>query len=189
MYLPVNRYDQIKREVLFMYEECEVVSYPIDCFEIARKLCYILVPYSTLPDHALRMAMEYSSDGFSTLRLVPETGMYRWFIFYNDYNNYERQRWTILHEIGHIYLDHNDDDGLSYAQKESEANFFAKYSIAPPPLINIAKCEGPWDVAFVFQVSMEASGYLFSYYQKWMQFGPPEYEPFELEMIEMFQAA
>ena len=78
---------------------------------------------------------------------------------------------------------------MSYAQKESEANFFAKYSIAPPPLINIAKCEGPWDVAFVFQVSLEAADYLFVSYQKWMQFGPPEFEPFELEMIEMFQAA
>lgn len=51
-----------------MYEECEVVSYPIDCYEIARKLYYTLVPYSSLTDHQLRLAMEYSSDGFSVLR-------------------------------------------------------------------------------------------------------------------------
>ena len=71
----------------------------------------------------------------------------------------------------------------------SEKIFFAKYSIAPPPLINIAKCECPCDVAVVFDVSGEASMYLYSYYQKWMQYGPREYEPFELQMIEMFQAA
>lgn len=189
MFLHATRYDQIKHEVLFMYEECEVVSYPIDCYEIAQKLCYILVPYSSLTDHQLRLAMEFSSDGFSVLRKMPDTGMYRWFIFYNDFNNKQRQRWTIFHEIGHIYLGHFECDDLSDEEKEAEANFFAKYSIAPPPLVNIAKCECPWDVAVVFDVSGEASMYLYSYYQKWMQYGPREYEPFELQMIEMFQAA
>ena len=48
-----------------MYEECEIVSYPIDCYEIARKLYYILVPYTSLTDHQLRLAMEFSSDGLS----------------------------------------------------------------------------------------------------------------------------
>ena len=105
--------DQIKHEVLFMYEECEVVSYPIDCYEIARKLFYTLVPYSSLTDHQLRLAMEYSSDGFSVLRQMPDTGMYRWFIFYNDFNSNQRQRWTIFHEIGHIYLGHFENDDLS----------------------------------------------------------------------------
>ena len=93
------------------------------------------------------------------------------------------------HEIGHIYLGHFENDDLSYEEKEAEANFFAKYSIAPPPLVNIAKCESPWDVAIIFDVSGEASMYLYSYYQKWMQYGPIEYEPFELQMIELFQAA
>jgi len=99
------------------------VSYPIDCYEIARKLCYILVPYSSLTDHQLRSAMEFSSDGFSVLRKITETGMYRWFIFYNDFNNKQRQRWTIFHEIGHIYLGHFECDDLTEEEMEAEANF------------------------------------------------------------------
>lgn len=189
MYLPTDRYDQIKHEVLFMYEECEVCTYPINCIEIAKRLHYFVIPYSSLPDHALRLAMMYSPDGFSVLRKLPDTGMYRWFIFYNDFNCYERQRWTILHEIGHIYLGHFENEELTYAEKEAEANFFTKYSIAPPPLINEAKCTCPFDVSIIFQVSGQASMYLFTYYKKWMEFGSPEYEPFELELLEMFQAA
>jgi len=32
------RYEEIKQEVLFMFEETETDTLPIDCFEIARKL-------------------------------------------------------------------------------------------------------------------------------------------------------
>lgn len=190
MYLSdVNRYEEIKQEVLFMYEECQVYTYPIDCFEIAKKLCYTLMPYSQLTDHQLRLAMEYSPDGFSLLRKMPDTGMFRWYIFYNDYTCYERQRWTILHEIGHIYLGHLEPDcQLSPVEKEAEANFFAKYSIAPPPLIYFTNCSCPKDVANRFHVSSQASIYLFDYYQKWLEFGPRKYEQFEFTMIVRFLA-
>lgn len=189
MYLSVPRYNEIKHEVLFMFEECEVEALPIDCFEIARKLHYHLVPYSYLPDYALRLAMEFSSDGFSTLYHNPRTGMYEWYIFYNDYNNMARQRWTIFHEIGHIYLGHFEDDVKTYAEKESEANFFAKYSIAPPPLINTARCESPEEVADYFCVSGEAAVYIFTYFLKWKNYGPTEYEPFEIKMLQQFHIA
>ena len=133
MYLPVQRYEQIKHEVVDMYEECEISTFPIDCFDIASKLYYILVPYSKLNDHQLRLAMEYSSEGFSVLRKVPETGMYRYYIFYNDYNSYERQRWTIFHEIGHII---NGDYGITFenehAGQEDAADKYAEDQLIPP---------------------------------------------------------
>lgn len=189
MYLPIPRYNQIKHEVLFMYEECEIKAFPIDCFEIAQKLCYRLNSYSCLSDHALRLAMQYSPDGFSSIYQNPDTGMYESYIFFNDFNCMQRQRWTIFHEIGHIYLGHFEDDLMSYEEKESEANFFAKYSIAPPPLINITNCTSPMDVADSFYVSDEAAVYIFAYYQKWKNCGPLEYEPFEMKMLEQFHVA
>lgn len=78
---------------------------------------------------------------------------------------------------------------MSDAQKESEANFFAKYSIAPPPLINITNCTSPSDVASSFFVSGEASVYIFSYFQKWKYYGETEYEPFEMELLQLFNIA
>lgn len=182
MILSNNRYDQIKKEVVDMYEECGLMEYPINCFHIAERLHYHLVPYSSLSGKQLIAAMQISTDGFHLLVEELHTGMLRWVIFYNDQNCHERQRWTIMHEIGHIILDHTEESELA----ESEANFFAKYSIAPPPLIHAAKCEDYLDIAIAFDISAEAAYYSMKYYQKWLQYGPYDYEPFEIRMLQLF---
>ena len=188
--LTEKRCGEIKHEVLFMFEECEVTTYPIDCFAIARKLYYVLRPYSSLTPKEYMTALATDPDGYSQVELNPVTGMNEYVIYYNDNANEGRMRWTIFHEIGHIYLGHHDNPiDNQIAVEEAEADFFAKYTIAPPPLINIAKCQSATDVAICFNVSGQASAYIFIYYQKWMQFGPREYEPFELELLELFQAA
>lgn len=185
-----ERCDEIKKEVLFLYEECDIHTYPIDCFAIAQKLYYVLRPYSSLsPDEYIK-ALGIDPDGYSRVELNPVTGMNQYVIYYNDNAIIGRMRWTILHEIGHIYLGHHDnpDDSLS-AIEEAEAEFFAKYTIANPPLVNLSKCKRPEDIEIVFETSRTASVYLFDYFQKWLHFGPREYLPFELEIIELFQAA
>lgn len=126
MYLSDSQYENIKENVVDMYEECGLTTYPIDCMEIARRLNYRLVPYSKLKGKKLVTAMNISMDGFHMLVEDKVSGMFMWVIFYNDENSHERQRWTILHEIGHIRLDHTQESELA----EAEANFFAKYSIA-----------------------------------------------------------
>ena len=186
-----KRYDEIKREVLFLYEECEVHTYPIDCFAIAKKLHYVIRPYSTLSIERQFIAYNFDPDGFSRVELNRATGMYEYVIYYNDFNaNPGRQRWTIFHEIGHIYLDHhsNLDNSLSDVE-EAEADFFAKYIIANPPLINISNCCSPEEVETTFKTSHSAAIYLFNYFQKWLYFGPDRYLPFEKKIIELFQAA
>lgn len=188
--LTEKRLNEIKHEVLFMFEECEVATYPIDCFAIAQKLFYVLRPYSSLTPDEYMKALATDPDGYSRVELNLQTGMNEYVIYYNDNANEGRMRWTIFHEIGHIYLGHHDNpDDSQTVIEEAEADFFAKYTIAPPPLVNIAKCQCPMDIEICFNVSGQASTYLFVYYQKWMQFGPREYEPFELEMLELFQAA
>lgn len=172
-----------------MYEECEIVSYPIDCYEIARKLYYILVPYSSLTDHQLRLAMEFSSDGFSILRKMPDTGMYRWFIFYNNFNNKKRQRWTIFHEIGHIYLGHFECNNLSDEEKEQRPIFLPNIALPHRHLLVSLNANVLVTLPVIFDVSDKASIYLYAYYEKWLLYGPIEYEPFELQMMKMFQAA
>ena len=47
----------------------------------------------------------------------------------------------------------------------------------------------PDDVATTFDVSGEASFNIFDYYKKWMEFGPIDYELFEIEMLQLFQVA
>ena len=77
MYLSDDRYEVIKQEVVDMYEDCELTTYPIDCFEIARRLNYKLIPYSRLSGKKLIAAMQISTDGFHVLVEEKATGMFR----------------------------------------------------------------------------------------------------------------
>lgn len=70
-----SRCDEIKKEVLFLYEECEIHTYPIDCFAIAEKLYYVLRPYSSLDPVGYFDALQTDPDGYSTVETDPETGM------------------------------------------------------------------------------------------------------------------
>jgi len=185
-----RRYEEIKQEVLFMFEETETDAFPIDPFEIARKLQYAVIPYSKLPFDEYLEAIDISNEGYSKVMQHPATGMLYYAIFYNDEGHSIRNiRWTIFHEIGHIYLGHHDNSDGNEQLEEDEANFFAKYSIAPPPLINATKCADSIDVYNTFGLSDQASGFVFEYFQKWLNYGPKDYLPYELQMLRLFHLA
>ena len=73
--------------------------------------------------------------------------------------DYGRINNTIMHEIGHIVLDHSEDSELA----EKEVRFFAKYALVPPVLVHKLKLNDPYDIAGVFDVSFEAACYALSY--------------------------
>ena len=181
------RYDEIKREVLYMFEETETDKYPIDCFEIARRLHYILRPYSSLDMDNHLKATETSEEGFSQVEQDPITGMNRYVIYYNDIGHGIRNiRWTIFHEIGHCFLGHHDNPPGKEALEEDEANFFAKYAMCPPPLLHRTQCHCPQDVYDKFEASGKFSEYAYEYFQTWLYRGPREYQPFEIKMLKLF---
>ena len=182
-----ERYEEIKQEVLSMFEETETDTFPIDCFEIARKLCYLVIPYSELNVFSRRAAFSESDESFSRVELNPSTGMYYYAIYYNDAIQCAgRIRWSIFHEIGHIILGHHDNQAGDERKEEDEANFFAKYAMCPPPLLNAAGCRCPEDVLLQFDTSEEFSNYAFAYFVNWRENGPRNYLPYELQMLRQF---
>jgi len=168
-----------------MFEETETHTWPIDCFAIAKELNYIVVPYSLC---SVQDMLAIDEDGFSRVVYNPWTGLYNYVIYYNDAQSNEgRLRWTIFHEIGHIYLGHHDNPDSSLSEiEEAEADFFAKYAIAPPPLINAADCKDMWDVQGIFRTSAQAAEYIYDYYRKWLQYGPQGFLPFEVRLLKQF---
>jgi len=181
--LPDWRYEQIKREVAKVFVNCNIKQIPINGFEIANKLGIILIPYSAFSEEKKKKLIEEDEDGF----VVKRGG--KFYIYYNDDKSYGRINFTILHEIGHVVLNHTQQSDLA----EAEANFFAKYAIAPPVLIekycnhmsNLGKLG--W-IFNNFRVS-ETSGYnSFSYYLKWKRKFEQinEYTDYELMIIEQF---
>ena len=153
-----EEYEFIKGEVCFIFEKYRVKCIPVSGFEIASKMKITLVAYSGLSRKRLEQAKIVSEDGFF---IEIER---REYIFYNDIDrSYERQNWTILHEIGHIVLDH-----IGHSQhEEDEADYFAKYAIAPPILVHKIGADSPEDIYEAFDISFQAACYAYEYYLSW----------------------
>ncbi len=186
-----KRYEEIKADIIDLFEECDVHHYPLNVFDIAKKLHYNVIPYSALPELKRAQCRLLSQDGCSELDINPDTHMYEYNIYYNDSLSIVQSRiyFTILHEIGHIRLGHLDDD-IDKADiiKESEANFYAGYIIAPPPLVGRFSCNSPRDLCRRFKTSDEVAGYAYDRYLKWLTCGR-YYKDYEIHLLELFGVA
>lgn len=139
-----------------------------------------VVPYSAIPENKQWLLLKKSEDGFCVERNPGE-----WFIFYNDTKVYGRINNTIMHEIGHIVLEHSEDSELA----EKEVKFFAKFALAPPVLIHKFKLSEPMEIADVFEISCEAACNAYSYYKKWLRYGGSEYTDYEETILQLFVQA
>ncbi len=167
----------IKGEVTALFEKCDVRCIPINGFELAMQMWINLIPYSSLNDQKRAAAMKLSPDGF-----FMESKDGQELIFYNDSIGYKRANMTILHEIGHCVLDHQSGT----VEEEKEANFFAKYAAAPPPLVHRIKPHSPEEIADVFDLSYEASVNALNYYHKWLRYGSADYTSYEIRLLRLF---
>lgn len=184
MQLPKWRYEEITTIIIDMFKRYDVTTIPIDCYELATKLGIVLKPYSLLSPDILENATSISEDGFCLFNSSSGPFSFgQWYIFFNDAMPPKRVRFTIMHEIGHIVLDHIEPSDLS----ETEANFFAKYALAPPPLVHKVHPEDYLELGDYFDLSNEFAMNSFSYYKKWLKYGGEFYKEKELELIELFR--
>ena len=175
-----ERYEEIKRTVVNIFLKYGVSCVPVNGFELATKMNIKIIPYSAITESKRHLLLKKSEDGFCVEK---EQG--DWYIFYNDEKDYGRINNTIMHEIGHIVLDHSEDSELA----EKEVKFFAKYALAPPVLIHKLKLKNVLDIADAFEISYEAACYAYSYYKKWLQYGGSDYTDYEIVMLELFKEA
>ena len=79
------------------------------------------------------------------------------FIYFNEKNNKQRNRFTICHEIGHVVLNH-----LYKGDKlDKEANMFAARILMPMLLIKELDITTPEELANLCDVSIEAATFRF----------------------------
>ena len=150
--LPYDRREPIERAVVRLYEEYGVRSLPLDPFDLARNMKIDVVAYQNLTNDSsvLKTLEQTSGDGFTLFD--PSRMRYR--ILYNsDYSaaSMTRRRFTIAHEIGHIWLEHSDS-----SRNELEADYFAGYLLAPHPLILRLQLEA-WQLQGLFEISYPAA--------------------------------
>ncbi len=174
------RYEEIKQIVVDMFVKYDISCVPVNSFELATKMGIKIIPYSAIPKNKRFLLLKKSEDGFSVEKDIGE-----WYIYYNDIKDYGRVNNTIMHEIGHIVLDHSEDSELA----EKEVKFFAKYALVPPVLVHKLKLDNPADIADRFEVSNTAACYAYSYYQKWLQYGALDYTDYEIVLLRLFHNA
>ncbi len=171
-----ERYEEIKHYVVELFKKYKISCIPVSGFEIATKMGIKIVLYSSLDERKILAARRFSNDGFSLF--ADET----WTIYLNDIDTgYKRQNNTLLHEIGHIVLDHTEDSELA----DKEANFFAKYALVPPILVYKLKLKTADEIEEIFEVSHEAAGYAWEYYTKWF-FHSGFIKSYEIELAGLF---
>ena len=114
-------FEKAKLLILSIIEDYEI-EYPLDIYDLAKRMGFELVPYSAFEEHR-SLLMKQSEDGFNKYHEDRKI----WSIYYNEKVELkERIKFTIAHEIGHILLQ---------TELEELANFFAGYLLAPVPLI------------------------------------------------------
>lgn len=96
-------------------------------------------------------------DGCTIVKIV--RGQPRYIVLYNtDQRNPRRRAFTLAHEIGHIYLGHQDDR----AENETQANHFASELLMPECLLreyvamNGNKASSP-ELCQIFNISLAAA--------------------------------
>ena len=78
MRLKNETYEYIKQAVADMFVTYDIKGIPINAFEVAIKIGLNIIPYSSLSYEKLRVAYEYSEDGYSI-----EENDGTWNIYYN----------------------------------------------------------------------------------------------------------
>lgn len=150
--------DRIFGYILKVYEECDVIDFPIKCEKILSHYGYRLYTYNEIyrkNPELYNMCVSYSDDAF--LDRNTKT------VAYNNNKPKGRIRFSLMHELGHCMLNHESDT----PHNEQEANCFASNILAPRIAIYYAKCKNAADVKNVFGLSLAASEYAFMDYCSW----------------------
>ncbi|WP_171417964.1 ImmA/IrrE family metallo-endopeptidase [Paenibacillus alvei] len=157
----------MKTVQLFMKRE-EVSEFPIEPLEIIEKNKWGLITYSELAEiHGVTVLdvinTFQSEDGYT---IVDNEG---YTIAYNDTIPIKaRIRFTLMHEIGHIYLNHlrEFDETIlrrstlteaQYKVLEQEVNCFARNVLAPAPIIKKLGLNTEQDLMHYFKISYRAA--------------------------------
>lgn len=161
------RYDySIKRSCEFL-EDYKISLFPIDPFRIIQTEKWGILRYSD-------MAKEFSCNIKDVeISLGSKDGLtiyddYNYTIAYNDTQPKKRVLFTLMHEIGHIYLKHLIDfehtklyrGSLTKSENkvlENEANAFARNVLVPTTFVKQMKDKSKKDLSKYFGISYPAA--------------------------------
>lgn len=148
----------IKEKVLKVYEKCDIHTFPIDCFSILH--CYKIQVFT------YEEAKEHNTDLYIAIKNYSKDAIrFKSTVYYNSSNSIGRIRFSLMHELGHIVLDHQGES----QDNEDEADYFASYMLAPRVAIAVQNCKTADDIHDTFGLSYAAANKTLFDYKKWSQ--------------------
>ena len=159
IYIPDRRYSQIKDSILELFKRIDVRFIPIEPIAIVQALGCGPVPYRSLGRMAMPALMEASPDALTCWMLGNDQPL----ILFNDRKPPTRVAFTLMHEIGHVCLEHREHSKLA----EKEANYFASNALCPLPMLEKSGLSGASRVAECFAISEECAKNRLAAFAKW----------------------
>lgn len=176
-------YRMMEADITKLYIELEL-TVPIDPFDVAARLGYVVKRLSEIENASqileiLNVRNAERKDGWSFFDQELNT----YVIIVNDIGveHEERNKFTVMHEIGHIRMGHKSDSVLA----EMMANHYAAYALAPSALIYLFECEEFFELIDIFDISDECAYYSFKRYCNWL--GINGYYDYEIELIDYYK--
>ena len=169
-------YAKAVKTAVEVLEDYEIPQAPVDLQIIFNALCreISLVTYGQFmasTGKSFDEVVQFFDSSLGACCYNYQTSQY--IIFYNDSMSREVNRFTLAHELGHIFLEHHQKAGTEilnrtfiskpqYKEYENEANAFARNLLSPAPLAWIAIDEGKsrtqnYDIEMAFDISGSAS--------------------------------
>lgn len=146
-----------------------VRAFPVDCPKLLIDRGYSLISYSEIRKqnfYLYNMCIKYSNDAFrdgNTMRIC-----------YNENRPTSRIRFSLMHELGHIILNHIGET----QENEVEADYFASNILAPKVLIEKFGCRNAEDIKQRFGLSITAANIAWTDYRMWQMHArrPEDYQ-------------
>jgi len=147
--IPGWRYDAINEAVLKMYEKTNARVIPLPVLDIVVGLGYSIIPYRSFGP-CINNELKRASQDAVTMQF---RGSDRPIILYNDRRSAQRINFSIMHEVGHNELGHQEQSPLA----EIEANHFAAVALCPSELLEHYDIAESQTVAQLFNISDECA--------------------------------
>lgn len=175
--------EEIEKEAIRTLRDCDIHKLPVDINQLMSSKDIEIRYYLSCTEEMRNHLLKASTDGFT--KRDGENSM----IYINDngMNIEERMRFTFMHELGHIVLNHLEHSELA----EREADYFAGYILAPPVLIYTLKDDfkNKDYISYIFKISRPASVRALCTYYNWLnQYNETKHlENYEIVTLQLFR--
>lgn len=155
--------EKLYSHIICIYKKYNILTFPINCLELAEKCGYKIIKYSDLTETKRSACLSLSKDACIVEKIL----------HYEDRNIVERIRFSIAHELGHVFLN---------SEIEEDADNFASHFLAPRIIIHKYRCEAADQIHDIFGLSYDASNRALMDYRKWYEnIAQTTHRPSELE--------